>query len=222
MQKFTTGQIERLKRDAKQLKKANGLSHHEAQDRIAMQHGHQSWDALMRWNAKTAAVTPVASVLGAPPAPYVEVLRQAAIRFVKTIGPEDIRQLCWSGSLWVQEVDIRKERRRGVRFTVLGVSWDGITRQYARENGMVLLMDLEGMADRYVLEDDEDDDGDPVTPGQNQVMYSERVGRHDLLACLEPYEFEAALEDLQFRMERAEEQQAAALDEAEYFKAPAR
>lgn len=204
MQKFTPDQIVRLRRDATQLRKANRLSHHEALDRIAMQYGHQSWDALIRASSATEEVKPVALVLRAPQIPYVEALRNAAIRFVKKINPQYVKCLCWSGSLWVQEGHIRTERRRGICFDALGSSWDGITRQYAHGRGMVLLMDFEGMADRYVLESDEDDDGNPVTPGPIQVMYNARVGRDDLLECLEPQDFEAAFDALKTRMEHAD------------------
>ena len=40
--------IEQLKRDAKRLKKQESITHAEALDRIAQQHGFKNWAALMR------------------------------------------------------------------------------------------------------------------------------------------------------------------------------
>lgn len=48
----TTKSIDQLKRDAFQLKKAEGIPHHEALKRVALQEGYPSWELLVKLCAK--------------------------------------------------------------------------------------------------------------------------------------------------------------------------
>lgn len=46
--------IERLKREAKKLKKAEGIPHNEALNRLAKTYGYTSWALLMRTENRAA------------------------------------------------------------------------------------------------------------------------------------------------------------------------
>ena len=43
---LTASAVDRMKRDAKKLRKAEGIPHHVALDRVAAQHGFQRWSLL--------------------------------------------------------------------------------------------------------------------------------------------------------------------------------
>jgi len=51
-------QIERFKREAKQLVRVSGLTHSQALDQIAVANGYPNWSLLMKHCAKTSFVTP--------------------------------------------------------------------------------------------------------------------------------------------------------------------
>jgi hypothetical protein len=46
--RFTLAQIERLKREAKKIKKEQGITHTEALDKVALKYEYHSWQLLMR------------------------------------------------------------------------------------------------------------------------------------------------------------------------------
>lgn len=58
MHRFTDDQIERLKREAKQIKRRDGITHTESLDRIAREQGYQSWWHLQQSKETSNARTP--------------------------------------------------------------------------------------------------------------------------------------------------------------------
>lgn len=46
--RFTLAQVERLKREARRIKKDRGCTHTEALDIVALKYEYQSWQLLMR------------------------------------------------------------------------------------------------------------------------------------------------------------------------------
>lgn len=46
--RLTASAVERMKRDAKKLRKAEGIAHHEALDRIAAERGFRNWSLLAK------------------------------------------------------------------------------------------------------------------------------------------------------------------------------
>lgn len=51
--------VERLKREAKQIKRAEGCTHVAALDRVAVREGFANWSLLMRTHNRTQPVSPV-------------------------------------------------------------------------------------------------------------------------------------------------------------------
>ncbi len=179
---FTPQQIKRLRREATALKKASDISHHEALDQIARREGLANWSLLMH----------ASSPIGHPevvPAPiersfmYGE-LRDVCTRFVQDLDDDTVFLLCWSGSLWISEKALRTGKVTTLNLHALGLCWDNITRQYAFDLGALCLVDFDGLADRFVLDTDEDDEGNPLEPGPAQVLYTAKTGRHELLECI--------------------------------------
>lgn len=48
---FSFSQLERFRREAKKLKRELSITHSEALDRIAAQHGFKNWSLLVRHSA---------------------------------------------------------------------------------------------------------------------------------------------------------------------------
>jgi len=171
---------------------------------IAEDVGGLKWLRAMSWSVPSAARSFVAIVpesgngkLGPLPSkPYVETLGRSCRGFVKALDAHNIFRLCRNGSLWLREEDIKVERRRGVYFLALGPRGDNVTREIAHDAGMICLLDLDGVADRCVLPNDEDDEGNPVIPSAVQLMYSDRISRLELLDLLGPLEFDVLFEQL--------------------------
>lgn len=127
----------------------------------------------------------------------LNVLREACIEFIGSLDAYDVRRLCWSGSLWVNLQDAITNDVQAESLHALGVATDQMTRQYGRQIGAVLVINFNGLADGFAVEDDDDDANDdhPRFAGPDQIMYSTEAGRQALLNCF-GYAFEGDYDGL--------------------------
>jgi hypothetical protein len=85
---YTTAQLNQFKRDAKRITREQSLSHAEALDQIAVNHGHSNWSLLV----KHAALNPVNTTIPTQKlSPYLlvrttEEMREAMCKTVPTLG----------------------------------------------------------------------------------------------------------------------------------------
>lgn len=76
---FTPAQVDQLRRDAQRLRKQQSLTHYEALNRVAVEHGYRNWSLLARNSASPQAENLHASVpLSLPSARPAAALSQAS------------------------------------------------------------------------------------------------------------------------------------------------
>jgi hypothetical protein len=191
--------VDRLKRKAKRIAKSAAVPLHEAQLQVARSEGFSSWEILQRSAArhvvapnpcKPTRLKPDANgCIGPALAAHIEA---TCIEFINGLDEDEVFRACWSGSIWIS-LDHVENGTVGVNsFAALGSRHDGIWQQIGYADGMVPLLDLDGLAEMFVLEDDEDDDGEPVVPDGYQVMYDVDVGRAELLRAARAVDGEVA------------------------------
>jgi hypothetical protein len=198
---FTSKQIGRFKREAKAIEKATGCIHARSLDIIAERENFGNWSLLMkasRTNASSAkkSVT-LQSVL------TFKTLLDVCQRFIKSLEEHTIYTLCWNGSLWIDKSAVLNGNLTINNLNALGPRGDSRISQYGSDIGSVLLTDFDGLAELFVLDTDEDDNGNPIEPGPSQLLYTPDTGRRELLDCIQrslEADFEAVLvciEDLE-------------------------
>jgi hypothetical protein len=176
---FTVKEIANLKREARDRKRSSGLKVSMELDSIAQEQGFSNWSLLMKTTAHEKAEPsddqsqPVTG----------NALLQICLQYISELDGKSIRKMCWSGSLWVDKSDVLNGTVTLDSLHTLGVCWDGITRQYAREIGAVLLTSFEGFADQFV--DAEDEDGNKLKPARGQTTYTTEAGRSALMEVLQ-------------------------------------
>jgi hypothetical protein len=179
--------VDRLKRAAKRLARIAEIPLHEAQAQVAKREGFCSWELLQRsvprqivkamrpldLKLKPDADCSIGSALAAH-------IKATCLEFIQGLDEAKVFQACWSGSIWISLDDVEDGNVTECSFGVYGRIFDGVSRQAAHADGMALLIDLEGLAERFVLHDDVDDYGRPVVPDGTRLMYNVDVGRAEL------------------------------------------
>ena len=177
---FTQKQIDNFKREAKVMRKASGQSQSEALDCIAKREGFANWSLLMR----DRGLGPIENFESPKNQFGHKSMLEVVERFIRALDSSLIFCLCWNGSIWVDRDDARDDEITVESLHALGNHRDSATRQYAGNVGAVYFTNFDGLADYFVLEDDEDYEGNPRKPGLDQVMYTTEVGRQTLLDCV--------------------------------------
>ena len=178
---FTSNQIERFKREATAMKKATGLTHAEALDNIANREKFANWSLLM----KAAHVDALSQQNPVPQKSSLtyEKLLSVCQRYIEE--NDSTYTLCRNGSLWIDRRAVLNGNVTINSLHALGPRGDSRTRQYASDIGALPLTDFDGLADTFVLDTDEDEDGNPIEPGSGQLLYTANVGRRKLLECIQ-------------------------------------
>lgn len=177
--------IERLKREAKQIRKSSGIPLSQAQDAIAQRLGHKNWSLLRRDQAKVKG-------------PTAEGLHRACVKFIRSVSDSAIEGLCKGGvSLWAPVWQVQSGDFGEVE--LLGSHMDISTSQYAFENRLLMLANFGEIDESFVFAGDEDyeedEDGNPVEPAQGRLFTPER-GRAELLSIDYGWRFDDLLSDL--------------------------
>ncbi|MEY4756971.1 MAG: hypothetical protein RJA34_1869 [Pseudomonadota bacterium] len=101
---------------------------------------------------------------------------QLALRnFIAKLKPNEVYTLCMSGSIWVAP-ELAAGEGGAPLFVVAGCATDSAVSEWAAREGLVLLIDLNGLADVFALEGE--------TPDRYTVTYAAEVGRKELMACV--------------------------------------
>lgn len=112
-------------------------------------------------------------------------LLQIYIDFIKNLSESEARTLCLcNGSIWISLNDFMSNNITEDSFCAMGPASDSCIRQYGEDIGYILLTNFDGLADRFILDIDEDEDGNPCVPDQSQVIYSHEVGIDELIDCI--------------------------------------
>jgi hypothetical protein len=118
--------------------------------------------------------------------------KSALSEFISTLNEFDTFQACWAGTIWVFGDALRAQ-------SVSKDSFEVFPRGFSdSRKGMLLVLDLDGLPERFVLESDEDDDGNPVIPNHCQIMYDHAAGIKALLEC---DDFDSIVGRLEFYLE---------------------
>ena len=180
--------VDRLKRDAKRSARDSGIPLHKAQAQIAQRQGFPSWELLQRSVRTNAADTerPTSGTLkpdanGGIGAALIEHITAQCVNFIKGLDDASVFRLCWNGSIWISLDDVETGTVSKRSFAARGPVHDGVWSQIGHADGMTPLLNMDGLADRFVLDSDEDDDGNPVHPNHTQLRYTVEVGRAELI-----------------------------------------
>lgn len=192
-------QIENLKREAKKLRKLLNITHSAALDILAERHGYKNWSLLERSSNQTAqqsTATPPADTVHKPSDAK---LQQACLEFIQTLDDRKVEWLCkGSASLWAPARRIEDGTFAGIQ--MLGIAGDNMTRRYAQEEELILLVDFAGLGDHLIFEGDEDyqedDDGNPIQPTHGE-LFTPTVGRELLASLAFGDEFDGVMERLE-------------------------
>jgi hypothetical protein len=190
---LSSSQITRLKREAKLLMREMNVPRHEALKILAQREGHPNWELLDRAstadNRSAATPSQQPSTAGtheeASTRATIESVRTACTAFIDGLDDHDVYLLCQSGSIWIDHRDFLDGTVDAGSLQALGRTMEGVTRQAGYRQGLRPLVNLEGLAERFVFPGDKDDDGNPMVPEPGQVRYSTAVGRQELLECLD-------------------------------------
>jgi hypothetical protein len=104
-----------------------------------------------------------------------------------------------NGSIWLQVDDAIADEISMHSFCALGNTTDTITVQQAWQFEAILAINFEGLADKFVLESDVDQDDQLAKVGEWQVLYSPYVGREELISCLD-HSFDGDFEHINQRV----------------------
>lgn len=172
---FTAGEIANLKREARDRKRSSGLKLNMELDSIAQEQGFSNWSLLMKTTAheKAEPSNPQSEPITR------EVLMHICLQYIRELDGKSVRKMCWSGSLWIDKSDVFNGTITLDSLHTLGVCWEGLTRQCAREIGAVLLTSFEGFADQFV--NAEDEDGNELYPARGETTYTTEAGRSALM-----------------------------------------
>jgi len=187
---FSPKQIERFRHEAKCLRKSGAMTYSKALDTIAVREGFENWSLLMRRVQEPAVDISAAPGRAATQPPEKELVtldafRRLCIDFIKSLTANDVQRLCWSGSIWIG-IDAALTGKVHPRDLIArDLATDQMTQQAGWQTDSILAFDFNGLAERFVLDDDVDADGDPVVPDNARVMYTTEVGRAELIHCVE-------------------------------------
>lgn len=185
---FTLLDIDRLRREAKRLARSTEVPLHEAQAQIANREGFRGWERLVRASKKFSLPVAHAHTDELKPSEDGNIghaltahVTATCVKFINRLSEADIFRACWSGSIWIRLRDVQEGTVNVDSFEVLGPYEDRFWKDIGLSQGMVCLLNFDGLAESFVLEDDEDYDGEPTEPAQWQEMYSPKVGRAKLI-----------------------------------------
>ena len=197
---FTAAQIYCFKREAKSISKTSGLSHSHSLDFIAKREGFSNWPMLLK-NSANSQINPDNSTQLTPNS-FHDCIRD----FIEYMDQESVDCICRrNGSIWVQLDDVILNELDDDSFIVLGKAQDGAVKEYASRHNLVLVVDYDGMADRFVsnteIDFDEDDEIQPEIHPSQQI-YTMNIGREAILKDLE-YSVDFYLEKLEYAIDDA-------------------
>jgi hypothetical protein len=192
-------QIENLKREAKRLRKQLKIAHSAALDILAERHGYKNWSLLEKAFNRTAQQFTVTPPVGTVRGPTEARLQQACVEFIKTLDDRTVEWACkGSSSFWAPARRIEDGTFEGIQ--MLGIASDTMTRRYAQEEGLILLVDFSGLGDHLIFEGDEDyqedDDGNPIQPERGE-LFTPKLGRELLTSLAFGDEFDGVMERLE-------------------------
>lgn len=185
---MTSLDVDRLKREAKRKARDEGIPLHNAQAQIAQREGFRGWELLQRSVTNNAddkkqptsgTLKPGAS--GNIGDALIAHITAECLNFIKGLDAASVFRVCWNGSIWISLDDVESGTVSTRSFAALGPVHDGAWSQIGRADGMTPLLNMDGLADRFVLDSDEDDDGNPVEPDSTQLRYTVAVGRAELI-----------------------------------------
>ncbi|BAP87826.1 putative uncharacterized protein [Burkholderiales bacterium GJ-E10] len=129
----------------------------------------------------------------------------AVREFVEDLSDETVAMLCKSnGSIWVDLDDALSGDVTSASFDALGSISDRAQREAGERGGMIVALDLDGVADGFVVDSGLDDDEAPILPDQQE--YSPERGRSTLLQYVDLMLMAGDLDSLFFHL--AEEAEA--------------
>jgi len=185
---MTSLDVDRLKREAKRKARDEGIPLHKAQAQIAQSEGFRGWELLQRsvtTNAddskQPASGTLKPSANGHIGDALVAHITAQCLNFIKGLDDASVFGVCWNGSIWISLDDVENGTVSKRSFAALGPINDGVSARKGYADGMTPLLNMDGLADRFVLDGDEDEDGNPVEPDSTQLRYTVEVGRAELI-----------------------------------------
>ena len=173
---FSPGHIKRLKQQAKKLAISKGLTHCHALDVLANQQGYRNWSLLERQTMHSSGSDN-------PQRSLMSQMESSAVDFIMDLDAPDVFLLCMSGSLWVNENDVRRQNVSVGSYTTFGLASDGATRQAAWRLGASLFINFNGLAEGFVFPEDFEPD-EPIICGPIDVVYTTDAGRKILVDCV--------------------------------------
>lgn len=193
---LSANDIERLKREAKQIAKSSGILLWQAQDAIAQRLGYKNWSLLRKDQSKVKE-------------PTAEGLQSACVKFIRSLSDGAIEGLCKGGvSMWAPVWQVQSGDFGEIE--LLGPHMDTSTRQYAYENHLLMLVNSGEVDETFVFEGDEDyeedEEGNPVEPAQGRLFTPER-GRAELLSIDYGWRIDDVLNDLDFYLNPPEREE---------------
>ncbi len=193
---LSANDIERLKREAKLLRKSSGILLAQAQDAIAQRLGYKNWSLLRRDQSKVKELT-------------ADDLHRACLALIRSLSDSAIQGLCKGGlSIWAPFWQIQSGDFGQIE--LLGLHTDTSTRQYACENHLVMLVQAGEIDETFVFEGDEDyeedEEGNPIEPAQGRLFTPER-GRAELLSIDYGSRIDDVINDLDFYLNPPEQEE---------------
>lgn len=190
--------VERLRREAKQLRKASDIPLWKAQDALAQRHGYANWSMLRREHSR-ALIVPGVRKIRKVPKPTAASLQRACTEFINSLTDDTVEGFCKGGaSMWAPTREIQAGTFGEIE--VLGSADDLYNRNYARQNHLLMLARFDGLDENFVFEGDddyeEDENGDAIEPTRGQVFTPER-GRDMLLGLNYGDSIDGVMEDLE-------------------------
>lgn len=177
--------VERLRREATQLRKASDIPLWKAQDTLAQRHGYANWSMLHRDHSKALEAPEDQEALEPLKVrkPTAASLQRACIEFINSLSDDSVEDFCKGGaSIWTPAWEIQAGTFGEIE--VLGSPDELYNRNYARKNHLLMLASFGGLDENFVFEGDddyeEDENGDAIEPTHGQVFTPER-GREMLL-----------------------------------------
>ncbi len=173
---FTPTQIKQFRRDARDLKKELGIRNIASLNKIAQRQNFANWSLLIKKQGQQFK-----SISKADGQKLThQALLEICLQKIKELDAAEVFTLCMNGGLWINESDALHNAVTIDSLHVIGNNFG----QYGYDIGAIMLTNFDGLADVFVLETDEDENGHPVAPNHTQVLFSTETGRERLLDCL--------------------------------------
>lgn len=196
--------VDRLKREAKRMASRSGIPLNKAQAQVAQRDGYRSWELLQRSvqgtgedNKRPTNGPPKPEPSGDLGPASVAHIKAQCVKFIKGLDDASVFRVCWNGSIWISLDDFESGTLSRRSFSALGPIHDGPWAQIGYADGMTPLLNMDGLADRFVLDTDVDDDGNPEEPNDGQIRYTVENGRAELISiAVDSIEVEVASVEL--------------------------